>query len=1660
MGERVTYTFKITNTSNVTMTNVTLNDPLPLTGHVYSWPGAAGTLAPGQSVTITAYHALTLAELDSAHVANTATATGKTPSGSTTTSPSRSTDTTLYRWGELALVKTASTTALSSTPKVGERVNYTFVITNTGNVTMTNVTLTDPLPLAGHVYSWPGAAGTLTPGQSVTITAYHLLTLAELDSAHVANTATAAGTTPWGSRPTKSASTDTTLYRWGELALVKTASTTALSSTPKVGERVNYTFVITNTGNVTITNVTLTDPLPLAGHVYSWPGASGTLTPGQSVTITAYHLLTQAELDSAHVANTATAAGTTPWGSRPSKSSSTDTTLYRWGELSLVKTASTTALSNPSKVGERVNYTFVITNTGNVTLTNVTLTDPLPLAGHVYSWPGTAGTLAPGQIVTVTAYHTLTQAELDSAHVANTAKAEGTSPWGSKPSKTSSTDTSLKRTPALTLTKTASTTALSNPPKVGDKVNYTFTITNTGNVTMTNVALSDPMSLAGHVYSWPGTAGTLAPGQVVTITAYHLLTQADIDAGHVANTATATGKDPSGSTSTSPPKSTDTTVTRTPALTLTKTASTTALSNPPKVGDKVNYTFTITNSGNVTMTNVALSDPMTLAGHVYSWPGTAGTLTPGQVVTITAYHLLTQADIDSGHVANTATATGKDPSGSTSTSPPKSTDTTVTRSPALTLTKTASSTALSNPPKVGDKVNYTFTITNTGNVTMTNVALNDPMTLAGQVYSWPGTAGTLAPGQVVTITAYHLLTQADIDAGHVANTATATGKDPSGSTSTSPPKSTDTTVTRSPALTLTKTASSTALSNPPKVGDKVNYTFTITNSGNVTMTNVALNDPMSLAGHVYSWPGAAGTLAPGQVVTITAYHLLTQADIDSGHVANTATATGKNPSGSTTTSPPKSTDTTVTRTPALTLTKTASTTALSNPPKVGDKVNYTFTITNSGNVTMTNVALSEPMTLAGHVYSWPGTAGTLAPGQVVTITAYHLLTQADIDSGHVANTATATGKDPSGSTSTSPPKSTDNPLTRTPGLTMTKTVNSSLVSTPAKVGDKLTYTITVTNTGNVTVTSVRIVDPLPGLVQESVTWPGVAGTLLPGQVVTAVYAYRLTQADINAGHVANTATSSGTTPTGGTVDGPPKSTDTPLTQAPGLSVVKTANASRVSNPSQVGETITYTITATNTGNVTLTEVVIDDPLPGLSALVYTWPGAVGTLQPGQVVTATATYVLTQDDIDAAHVSNTATATGKTPTGSTTTPPSSTDTPLSPLSAIAIEKRADLTALHTPAAPGDVVTYTFVATNTGTSTLTDVTIDDPLPGLSALTIIWPGPEGTLLPTQQLTATATYLLTQADIDAGHVSNAATVTGTPPTGDPVTDTSTVDSPVETVARITLVKSADASQVQTPTKPGDVITFTLVGTNTGTTTLLQVTIADPLPGLSVLTYTWPGSAGTLLPGQSVTATATYQVTKEDLRDGHVSNAATITGTPPTGDGVTDESTVDVPLTPEDAVQLSEVTWRKIDATPAKNLLAGAEWTFTAVDESGSATGAAVVVTDCSESIGTPCAGPDMDPVGGLFHLTGVEPGTYHLVETRAPVGFVLTSTPIVVTVGAITSTVVVPDVVNEQQPAPVIPFTGGLGTDSLTITGLALLGIVLVLAAWHSLRRRRRLA
>ena len=161
-------------------------------------------------------------------------------------------------------------------------------------------------------------------------------------------------------------------------------------------------------------------------------------------------------------------------------------------------------------------------------------------------------------------------------------------------------------------------------------------------------------------------------------------------------------------------------------------------------------------------------------------------LDPGAAETCTADspYVVAQPDIDNGKVVDTATATGTDTLGGTSPPSDPSTVTiqTVTPSPLVGIAKTGAVTPSGDQEaaQAGDTIQYSYLVTNTGNVTLTSVAVDDP-TLGPTTCPTPAAPG-LAPGSAETCTAdaVYTVTQADVDRGSVTDTATATGTDARG----------------------------------------------------------------------------------------------------------------------------------------------------------------------------------------------------------------------------------------------------------------------------------------------------------------------------------------------------------------------------------------------------------------------------------------------------------------------------------------------------------------------------------------------------------------------------------------------------------------------------------------------------------------------------------------------------------------------------------------------------------------------------------------------------------------------------------------------------------------------------------------------------------------
>lgn len=337
--------------------------------------------------------------------------------------------------------------------------------------------------------------------------------------------------------------------------------------------------------------------------------------------------------------------------------------------------------------------------------------------------------------------------------------------------------------PAIELAKTVDATQLA----AGGTLTYTFTATNTGNSTLSGVVIGeDSFTGSGPVpvpSCTPSQPTTLAPAARLVCTATYTVTPADVEAGEVDNVASATGTDPAGTVVTDHD---DATVPATSVVGLEidkRVASITDVNDNRRtdLGDEINFMFEVTNTGNVALTKVGVSDP--LVGAVIC---ARTTLAAHAVMRCEPHapYVITQADVDAGVVHNVATASGTPPSGTIVTSSPGETETRITRRAAMTMDKRISEVIDVNGNDsldTGDEIAYAFEVTNTGTTTLTGVAVDDPK-LAGHGITTTCDPSMLGPDESVVCTADspYVVTAADVAHGRVHNVAAATADAPQG----------------------------------------------------------------------------------------------------------------------------------------------------------------------------------------------------------------------------------------------------------------------------------------------------------------------------------------------------------------------------------------------------------------------------------------------------------------------------------------------------------------------------------------------------------------------------------------------------------------------------------------------------------------------------------------------------------------------------------------------------------------------------------------------------------------------------------------------------------------------------------------------------------------
>lgn len=797
VGQSITYTYKITNTGNTTFTTLKLYDdkiPGGLAGIPVTLP--AGGLAPLQFVEPTATYPITQADIDSGSVTNIAYAM----SGSIRTIQDATATVYAIQGPALTIDKTASPAIYS---EVGDVITYSYLITNTGNTTLTGLTLTDD-KIPGDISV---GSTTLAPDEWTTGIASYTIQQTDIDSGAVTNTATAAafsGTLP----VTATDSERVTANRTPALTIDKSAD---VSFYDAVGDVITYSYKITNTGNTNLTGLTVTDDI--LGIITVTPTS---LAPGQTATGTASHTIDQPDIDAGSIYNTATA--TAYFGTESVTDWDDETvTAQQTRSMTIVKTASPATYD---AVRQPINYSYLVTNTGNVTLYNVRVVDDkIDAAGEPV-----IAQLKPGatNAVTVTATYAITQADIDAGFVTNVAYATD----GTTSSATDTETVNAIKKPALYITKTANPASVSTP----QDVIYTYVIENTGNTTLYTITVTDDKINGGTPFNVTLSSEGLAPGLTATATATYPVTQAHIDAGTaIVNKATAV----SGSTSSNEATAT-VTIVQNPKLTIDKSSD---ISEYTHTGTVITYTVRIENTGNQTLTGVTVNDTLYTGTDPSDFTESMTNddiLQVGEVWTYSYTYTTTQTDVDTGakglDIVNTVTV-----------------DTDKTNEQSDTVTVYGNATLAWSVTKVADKetydregivIGYTVTIKNDGTQTVTGVTYSDSLAGISAISKSGDTVnpGNLDYGETWTLTYTYTTTQTDVDTDRrIDNTI----KVISGMTE----KTASDFVTANGTLTWTliKIADE---SSYDRAGTKITYTVTITNTGTKTVTNLDLDDSL------------------------------------------------------------------------------------------------------------------------------------------------------------------------------------------------------------------------------------------------------------------------------------------------------------------------------------------------------------------------------------------------------------------------------------------------------------------------------------------------------------------------------------------------------------------------------------------------------------------------------------------------------------------------------------------------------------------------------------------------------------------------------------------------------------------------------------------------
>jgi len=527
---------------------------------------------------------------------------------------------------------------------------------------------------------------------------------------------------------------------------------------------------------------------------------------------------------------------------------------------------------------------------------------------------------------------------------------------------------------------------------------------------------------------------------------------------------------------------------------------------------------------------------------------------------------------------------------------------------------------------------------------------------------------------------------------------------------------------------------------------------------------------------------------------------------------------------------------------SLNLTKTANKT---ENLMLGETVMYTLNVTNTGDMPLSNVTVYDSLT-GNH------SVGTLNISETKTVYTNQIITVEDICRGWVYNSAYATGKDPCNTTITSNTTYVNVTTSYDASFTVMKLAEPAANVT---VGQTINYTIWVNNTGDVNLTNVTVVDPL-----LNHSW--VIPVLVPNGSWNYSVSYTVTEANACRGWINNSLAVNATDPCYNTLETQYTYANVSVYYISALNVTKIPNSY---GPFYPGQNVTYNITVCNIGNLTLSNVTLNDAILNLTdyELVILAPGACNWTE--------FNYTITEGDACTGWINNTVNVSATDYCNDTIYNESYENVTTTYVSALNVTKVAEGEG---PYHPGDTITYNISVCNIGNTTLTNVTMNDPKLGLVNVNI------GTLAPGACNWTEFNYTITEGDACTGWINNTVNVSATDYCNDTIYNESYENVTTTYVSALNVTKVAEG---EGPYHPGDTITYNISVCNTGNVTVENVTMNDAILNLTDYVLVM-----TLSPATCSSIELNYTVNVTDCSTGWVNNTVYVNGTDYCGKDVT----------------------------------------------------------------------------------------------------------------------------------------------------------------------------